>query len=366
MARALSRIKPETPPNGAGDGESLPAGPVGPIPALPKEAAGRTPGSRIGDDVVTDVLKPPDRILVMEDDPFLQSLLKLELEGAGYVVQVAGDGLQGLNAVEAEAPDLILMDVMMPGADGNEVCRRLKACHRTRQIPIIMLTAMADSEDRLRALGQGANDYITKPFERRELLVRVHNLIEWGRLQRDANPLTGLPGNVSIEAELNRRIREEEPFVFLYVDLDNFKPFNDFYSYQKGDQAIRLVALLLQRAAEEEGCPGDFVGHIGGDDFVLILSADRARAVAEDFVRRFDREIPELYSRTDRARGFTQVLNRQGQLERYPLMTVTIAAVSSESRAFTHVAQVSDVAAELKRVGKAQKGSVIVWDRRES
>lgn len=316
--------------------------------------------------MVTEVIRSNDRILVMEDDPFLQTILKAELERAGYEVDVAGDGIEGLRSVDQSPPDLILMDVMMPGADGNEVCHRLKSSPRTRQIPIIMLTAMSGPEDRLRGLGQGANDYITKPFERKELLARVHNLIEWGRLQRDANPLTGLPGNITIEAELARRIVGQLPFVFMHIDLDNFKPFNDFYSYAKGDQALRMVALLLQRVVESRGSGGDFVGHIGGDDFVLILDRARAREVAEEFVRRFDQEVPELYSQTDRARGYTQVLNRKGELERSPLMTVTIAAVSSESRCFTHTAQVADVAAELKRLGKRQAGSVIIWDRRES
>ncbi len=316
--------------------------------------------------MVTEVIRANDRILVMEDDPFLQTILKYELEAAGYEVQVAGDGLEGLDCVDQCTPDLILMDVMMPGADGNEVCHRLKASPRTRQIPIIMLTAMSGSEDRLRGLGQGANDYVTKPFERKELLARVRNLIEWGRLQRDANPLTGLPGNITIEAELARRIAEQGSFVFMHIDLDNFKPFNDFYSYSKGDQALRMVALLLQRVVESKGSRGDFVGHIGGDDFVLILDSARAREVAEEFVRRFDAEAPELYSQTDRARGYTQVLNRKGELERSPLMTVTVAAVSTESRSFTHTAQVADVAAELKRLGKQQPGSIIIWDRRES
>ncbi len=293
-------------------------------------------------------------------------VLKLQLEAAGYEVDVAGDGLAGLKAVEENPPDLILMDVVMPGVNGNEVCHQLKSSQRTRQIPIIMLTAMSGAEDKIRGLDQGANDYITKPFERKELLARVGNLLAWGRLQRDSNPLTGLPGNISIEAELARRLEAQLPFVFMYVDLDNFKPFNDFYSYQKGDQAIRLVALLLQRVVERDGCPCDFVGHIGGDDFVLILDAARAREVGNEFIREFDSEIPELYSKTDRARGFTQVLNRKGELERYPIMTVTMAAVVVEARNYTHVAQISDVAAELKHHGKQQQGSVIVWDRRES
>jgi diguanylate cyclase (GGDEF)-like protein len=314
-----------------------------------------------------ETTKTRGRILIVEDEVFLQTILKYELEDAGYEVCVAGDGLEGLKAVEDRIPDLILMDVMMPGADGNEVCRRLKSAPRTRQIPIIMLTAMATPEDKIRSLDQGANDYVTKPFERKELLKRVENLLDWGRIQRDSNPLTGLPGNNSIETELNRRLASGQPFVFMYVDVDNFKPFNDFYSYQKGDQAIRLLALLLQRVVDGAGdCSRcDFVGHVGGDDFVVMASAERAPSIAEEIVRRFDAEIPELYSKTDRARGYTQVLNRKGELERYSLMTVTVAAVVADGNSYSHIAQISDVAAELKHHGKQQIGSVIVWDRRD-
>jgi diguanylate cyclase (GGDEF)-like protein len=318
----------------------------------------------MGVDVVTSTVSHPDRILVIEDEPSLQAVLKIQLERAGYAVEVAGDGEEGLHAVESDVPDLILMDVMMPRLDGNEVCRRLKSNLRTRQIPVILLTAKAEKEDRLTGLQQGANDYITKPYEQQELLWRVRNLLLWGRMQRDANPLTGLPGNMTIEAELTRRVAEAQPFVFLYVDLDHFKAFNDFYSYQKGDQALRLTSLILQRAVEEHGSPGDFVGHVGGDDFVLILGADHAAAVAEEIIARFDQEVPSLYSKTDRGRGYIQVVNRKGDLEQYPLMTITIAAVSNETRCFTHVAQISDVAAELKHFGKQQKKSVIIWDRR--
>lgn len=306
------------------------------------------------------------KILVIEDDISIQAVLRLDLQKAGYWVEVAGDGVEGLSAVEKFQPDLILTDVMMPRMDGNEVCRRLKMCHQTRQIPIIMLTSRTTAEDKLTGLTQGVNDYMTKPYERQELLMRVRNLIQWGRLQRDANPLTGLPGNIAIEMELVRRIEQRDKFVFMHIDVDNFKAFNDFYSYQKGDQALRLTALILQRVVDDLGSPGDFLGHIGGDDFVLVLDAARAGDVGDEILRRFDGEIPSLYSRSDRARGYIQVVNRTGQVEQFPLMTLTIAAVSNESRRFSHIAEVSDIAAELKHFGKQEKRSIIVWDRRES
>lgn len=314
--------------------------------------------------MVTTMSKSTGKILVIEDEDSLQALLRFQLEREGYAVETAADGEAGLNAVHTFAPDLILLDLMMPVLDGRELCRRVRANPETSHIPIIMLTARAGADDKVEGLQNGANDYVTKPYEQRELLMRVRNLLEWGRLQRDANPLTGLPGNVAIEAEATRRLADRGAFVLMHIDLNDFKAFNDFYGYQKGDQALRLVAHCLRRAVESEGMPGDFVGHIGGDDFVLILDAPRASAVADDFLRRLEDEMPSLYSKADRARGYIQVVNRQGELSRYPLMSATVAAVLSEARRFRHLAEMCDVVAELKRFGKQQKGNIIVWDRR--
>ncbi|MCA9728470.1 MAG: response regulator [Candidatus Eisenbacteria bacterium] len=310
------------------------------------------------------VLDDSPRLLVVEDDPDLRKILKAVLLREGYKVQEAGDGEEALRVIDASQPDLILLDVMMPKMDGRQVCQRLKANARTSQIPIIMLTAMSESDDRVRGLDLGANDYITKPYEQRELLMRVRNLLDWGRLQRDANPLTGLPGNQRIEAQISRRIAGGEPFVFMYLDVDHFKAYNDFYSYQKGDQVIRVLSLILRDVVEHDGSADDFVGHIGGDDFVVIVHPDHAEAVGEEILARFDREVPMLYNATDRERGYIETSNRQGGLQRYPLMTLTIAAVSNQLREITHVAQVSDIAAELKRFGKEQERSVMIWDRR--
>src|SRR5215470_73161 len=208
------------------------------------------------------------RILLAEDDPHIREIVALQLSIAGYKAIEAPDGLAALERAAEELPDLALLDVMMPGLDGYEVCRRLRASYRTRHIPIIFLTAKASLDDKLHGLGDGANDYITKPFEMNELLQRVRNALEWSRQQRAASPLTGLPGNLSIDAEVRRRLDEQQPFALLSIDIDSFKSFNDRYGYQRGDETIRSLARILEESVQQPGVSGAFVGHIGGDDFV--------------------------------------------------------------------------------------------------
>ncbi|HEU5310907.1 MAG TPA: response regulator, partial [Candidatus Eisenbacteria bacterium] len=236
------------------------------------------------------------RILVIEDEPRLRQILKIQLEtakDARYEVRTAEDGLKGLEEVRRDPPDLILLDVMMPGMDGYDVCSRLKSDPLTSRIPIILLTAKSNYEDRLQGLEAYADDYITKPWEQPELLLRVRNQLKTRRAQLQSNALTGLPGNVLIETELTRRIQAKEKFAFLHLDLDYFKSFNDYYGYARGDVLIRFTASLLHEMLERHGGERDFVGHIGGDDFVIITVPERSTAVAESIRAEFDHRVPD-------------------------------------------------------------------------
>ncbi len=305
------------------------------------------------------------RILAVDDEPHILKILQFTLEKAGYSVTTAQNGEEALQRIAEVNPNLVILDVMMPKLDGFEVCRKMRQDFRMNQIPVIMLTAKGDLSERVKGLEGGANDYLIKPYSNEELLLRVRNVLEWNIRQKEANPLTGLPGNTAIERELKKRIGGGTPFAFLYIDIDNFKGFNDFYGYQKGDEIIGFLAGILSKTVDRLGDPEDFIGHIGGDDFVMITIPSRAEFMAQHIIEEFDKNSLLMLDENDIERGYLEVTNRQGEVQRVPLMAITIALVIGSDDKIKHFAEINDIATEVKKYGKRIKGSVVVKERRQ-
>ncbi|HOA96387.1 GGDEF domain-containing response regulator [Acetivibrio saccincola] len=304
------------------------------------------------------------KILIIEDTEFMKKLISDVLKEAGYEVVTASSGEEGLQKVREEKPDLVLLDVVMPGMDGFEVCRILREDESNNLMPIIMLTAQENEDHKLEGLELGADDYIIKPFNSRELVSRVRNTLKRIDRNRLANPLTGLRGNIEIQAEINQRIAKKEVFAVIYGDLDNFKSYNDVYGFASGDRAIKLTADVLIDATNTFGNSRDFIGHIGGDDFVIITTPDKVDAICENIIKTFDIKIKELYCKEDVDRGYIVTSNRQGQIMKFPLVSISLSVVTNEERELISHLQIAEIAAELKKKAKAMQGSVYVKDRR--
>lgn len=304
------------------------------------------------------------RILVADDEPNLRRILQILLEQEGFEVHMAEDGLQAWEALRQFNPDLVLLDAMMPKMDGFEVLEKIRADFETCQLPVVILTAKGEGADKVKGLKGGANDYVIKPFDQEELLLRITNILAASREQREANPLTGLPGNRAIEREIGERIQAREPFGFLYVDIDRFKSFNDCYGYSRGDQAISFLAGVLVGCSRKYGSDRDFVGHVGGDDFVLITEPDFSGDLARRVIEEFDAGVASLHDPKDVVLGHLKVQSRTGSVECIPLITLTVALVENAKDRFEHPGQVSDTTAELKRYGKSLIYSVVVRERR--
>jgi diguanylate cyclase (GGDEF)-like protein len=306
----------------------------------------------------------PETILVVDDDPDIARFVEVNLRSAGYDVAVAGDGEEALDKASEIRPDLVLLDVMMPRIDGFEVAQRLRRSPQTANTSIIMLTAKALSADKVTGLQSGADDYIIKPFDPIELLARVKGTLRRAKEMRNLSPLTGLPGNIRIQEEIERQVRDGEPFSVLYCDLDNFKAYNDQKGFVRGDRLIQSVARIIQDAVVEHVGTEGFVGHVGGDDFVAVLDPEPSEAVAKRICERFDEARSEFYEPEDLERGFVRIEDRRGVLQDIPLVAVSIGIASTDRRRFAHYGEAVAVATEMKSFAKRQPGSSYAVDRR--
>lgn len=303
------------------------------------------------------------KILIVDDEPDIRDILKLTLAGKNYDAIEAADGEEGLRIVKSMPLDLVILDYKMPKMDGKHVCQQIKDDILLRHLPVIMLTGKGDIEHKVNGINAGADDYIVKPFEPKELLARINMILR--RTQRDleANPLTRLPGNVSIINELSDRINSREDFAACYADLDNFKCYNDKYGFEHGDEVIKKTAGIIIDAAQRES-KKSFIGHIGGDDFVVVISADEIDALCKRIIAGFEAAVPGFYSKEDLKNGFIIAKDRRGEIRKIPLLSISIGVVTNKVRTISHVAQVSEIGAELKSYAKSMERSNYVVDKR--
>lgn len=313
------------------------------------------------------------KILIIDDSADAIKIL-IKVLSPEYTVFFATDGFKGIEQAKEKKPDLILLDIMMDTINGYEVCKLLKKDGETADIPVIFLTAVSESMDEAQAFNVGGADYITKPFVPIVVLARIRNqiklteaLMELKRLYNlalDANPITGLPGNNSIKNAITAAIETNRQAYVFYADLDNFKAYNDAYGFANGDRVILYTADLFQSVMKELGIAEGFAGHVGGDDFVLIVEKSRALDYANRIIEKFDQGIKEFYNDKDRANGFILSKTRKGEETNFPLMSISLAGVDLPLRDYTNVLQVCDMCAELKNRAKQETGSCLVLDRR--
>jgi diguanylate cyclase (GGDEF)-like protein len=306
-----------------------------------------------------------ETILIVDDEVDIAHLVAMNLADEGYETHLAHRGDDAVDLALQLRPDLIVLDLMLPGVDGVEVCRQLRKDPRTTSTSIIMLTARTLPRDRIAGLEAGADDYVDKPFDVDELMARVTGRLRRARQLRQTSPLTGLPGNFEIEQRLELLIADKQPFALLHADLDGFKAYNDHYGFLRGDRAIVLTARVIGWAVADHAAADSFVGHIGGDDFAIVCSPDAARSVADGIVRAFDEQVTHLYDDEDRERGFIEKEDRAGVVQRYPMLTVSIGIASTEIRPICTPAEAASIAVEMKRFAKSASGSIWAMDRRK-
>lgn len=315
------------------------------------------------------------RILVVNPAKQERQIHSSTLRDQGYDTVSAASAEEALLLVEAGIPDLILIAADSPALDGYALCETLKDDSRLLNVPVIFTTHKRDYEDIALSYSVGAVDYLVVPCHLSEILARVrthihlHNLLlEVQRLREvaiDSNPLTHLPGNNTIMEVIQDAIDFKVDMGLIYTDLDNFKSYNDAYGFSAGDNVLMFTAQVLQEAIRDV-CDGDgFLGHIGGDDFVVMVPLNDMAEIGRLVVEKFDQGAPEFYSEEDRKNGGIVVPSRSGKIRKFPIVSISMGGLSLKDGDFTRYVEVAAACAEVKHAAKEIQGSNLYLDQRQ-
>lgn len=297
----------------------------------------------------------PNDIVFADDDPAMREMVGEVLRSAGFRARLIADASAALEQIRHSPPDLVILDYRMGPPDGLAICRGIKSDPRLEHLPVLILTAEGSVEDRIQGFEAGANDYLAKPFDARELLARVRALLMLTRQGLERNPTSGLPGGEAIQREIERRRELGEPYSVCYLDLDHFKPFGDRFGFALGNQVIQDVGRVLGEVAE----PDSFCGHVGGDDFILITGRQRARAQVEAAQGVFRERLARLLPPQVVAAGAYQSVDRDGRSRRFPLTRLAAAIVHLSPSTSVSVEELGEKVAAAKSRAKQSTGSGI-------
>jgi len=263
-------------------------------------------------------------------------------------------------------PDLIIIDEDNISKDVVETCNYIRNYSENSITPIMVISSNIDKEHRLSILKSNVEYFIKSPIDDEYTYYTIRNIIRLMSSNRKVSPLTGLPGNLQIQVELRKRLLRKEEFAILYFDLDNFKEYNDTYGFLKGDEVIKFTAKTILKTMHSYRLEDSFVGHIGGDDFVGIISNIDYEKLCQDIIARFDENIKDYFNEEDIERGYLEVANRRGIIEQFPITAISIGVVKVQPGEYENPLEIGEVGAQVKHLAKTQIGSAYAIDRRKN
>ncbi len=305
------------------------------------------------------------KVLLAEHEAGIAEIIQYLLKAWDYDIVTIAKGSAVLDAVRREQPDIIIMDWGLPDMDGLKVSKILKEDFLTAHIPVIVLIDKKQIRKKMLEIEQGVDDYIANPPDPIDLEVRMELALRRTSHQLYANALTKLPGNKQIEKAIHSRMEEKKLFSVAYCDIDNFKSFNDKYGYMKGDSVIRHIAYIISTTVKRYGNPHDFVGHIGGDDFVVVTTPDKDRLIASESILAFNRAVHFHYSKEDRERTYIVSKDRRGNVVNMPLMSISIAIANNKYFPIKNMVELMETITEIKSYLKTLSGSNFLVNRRQ-
>lgn len=263
-------------------------------------------------------------------------------------------------------PDLIIINEDGINTDVIDICQKIRSYNDNSITPIIVVSSDTRKEHRVDILKNSVEYFIKAPIDEQYMYYTVKNIVRLIQTNRRVSPLTGLPGNVQIQVEIKKRILRKKEFAVLYLDLDNFKEYNDVYGFLKGDEVIKYTAKTILKVIHKYELAETFVGHIGGDDFIAIVSKTDYDEICQEMLANFDEGIKKYFTEDDLEKGYLEVANRKGIIEQFPLTSLSIGVVAVEPEEYENSLEIGEVGAQVKHLAKTQIGSAYAINRRKN
>lgn len=306
-------------------------------------------------------------IVIIDDSEEVYDLAtKLFAKESDYEFTLSSSKKESINKALEEIPNLIIINGDDLEKNVLKICEYIRKNPDNAITPMIVTSSSKEEDFREEVLKRVVEYYIPKPLHEVYFYYTIKNLSRLIDANRCISNLTGLPGNIQIEIELKRRVSGRKLFAVLYIDLDNFKAYNDKYGFMNGDEIIKFTANVMRESIQKYGTKGDFLGHIGGDDFVAIVSYENAKKIGKEIIKQFDANIADFYSEEDINNGYVKIPNRKGKMEKYPLMTITVAMISNKTRKYDSVLELAEDGASVKKKAKTIEGSTFLENRRKN
>lgn len=303
-------------------------------------------------------------IYIIDDNTDLIGILK-ELFKDEKEYRFKSVKTQDIDIALKNIPSLIIINEDGIEKDIIELCDQIRQDENNNITPIVIAGDSRDKEHRIEILKHNVEYYIVKPIDHDYLFYTIRNLVRLMYMNRRVSPLTGLPGNVQIQTEIKKRLLKKEKFAIFYLDLDNFKSYNDLYGFTKGDEIIKFTAKVIVTNVHNSDADNSFVGHIGGDDFVAMVSGINYETLCQNIICEFDQRVLEYFAKEDVQRGYLEVANRKGIIEQFPLTSISIGVVEADEQRFKNILEIGEVAAQVKHLAKTVMGSSYIIDRRK-
>lgn len=262
-------------------------------------------------------------------------------------------------------PSLIIINEESIKKDVIDICKKIRENEDNGITPIVVITDKENKRHRMAILKTKAEFIIEKNVDNEILYYTIKNILRLIGRNRGVNPLTGLPGNIQIQAEIKKRMLKKEEFTVMYFDLDNFKAYNDTYGFLAGDEIIKLTAKTIVNNVNNKETSHYFIGHIGGDDFVAIINNNDYEEICQNIILEFDKRIMDFYTEEDRKRGYLKVYNRRGIIEEIPLVSISIGIVEVPKNRFSNPLEIGEVGAQVKHLAKVTQGSAYAVNKRK-